>query len=106
TAPGTVMVSSTAGTAARMSPRTIARACSPVGARTTAMTPAGTAGRGSLPVRLPIRVTARGLQPGQRGVAGAAVPGGQPPAPGPFGLGGRRRPGRVAQHGAGLRGAG
>src|SRR6266581_137637 len=33
TAPGTVMVSSTAGTAARMSPRTIARACPAVGAR-------------------------------------------------------------------------
>jgi hypothetical protein len=52
TAPGTVMVSSTAGTAARMSPRTIARACPAVDARTTAMTPAGTVGRGSSSIRV------------------------------------------------------
>ncbi len=81
TAPGTVMVSSTAGTAARTRPRTIVRACAAVAARTTAITPAGTAGRGWAGSSS-IRVTSGGLQPGQRGFAGPAVPVGQPPAPG------------------------
>ena len=113
------MVSSTAGTAARMSPRTIARACPAVGARTTAMTPAGTAGRGRSGLRSGLgrsglgrtrlfthlrhrpRSAARPARRRWRGGTGRTAAG-----PGPFGLGRRRRPGRVAQHGAGLRGAG
>src|SRR5256885_12151596 len=75
TAPGTVMVSSTAGTAARTSPRTIVRASSAVAALTTATTPAGTS-RLSFP-----RLPPGGLQPGQPGVPCPAGTGGQTPGP-------------------------